>query len=334
MRYFCTLFDKNYLLNFFALNESLEKTLGEFKIYAFCMDDLSYSILKNNINHASIEPVSLEKLSLCFPELVEIKKSRSIVEFYFTCSPFICAYLLKQEPNASHVTYLDADLYFFSSPEIIFEEMGTSSVGVIDHKFYGWGKRYVKYGKFNVGWVTFKNNIEGLNCLKSWLADCTSWCFDFYDDVNKRFGDQKYLDKWVYEFEQVKVITNIGANVAPWNIGQYKVTKGKKDEIFINNTPMIFYHYASFKKISEGLYTTSISKYLASPNKVIKEDIYMFYINCLSKYKLLVENSTLDFEENFVKKNRLQVHKNDFSKKIQEFSTRARRCLFNDYIKL
>ena len=84
MRYFCTLFDKNYLLNFFALNESLEKTLGEFKIYAFCMDDLSYSILKNNINHASIEPVSLEKLSLCFPELVEIKKSRSIVEFYFT----------------------------------------------------------------------------------------------------------------------------------------------------------------------------------------------------------------------------------------------------------
>jgi hypothetical protein len=331
MRHFCTLFDINYLANFLALYESLTSNSRELKVYAFCMDYQSVNYLSNyeGVKEGNIICISLAQLIAHFPELNRIKQERSLVEFYFTCSSFICSYVFEKF-DCEHITYLDADLLFFDSPEKIFQEFGDASIGIIRHRFYGWGKRFEKYGKYNVGLVIFKNDDNGRNCLKSWKEDCAEWCFDFYDKKNKRFGDQKYLDKWENNFKGVKLIEQKGANVAPWNIGQYYINI-RDGKIFVDNSPLIFYHFASFKKVNYNTYTTNLSLYFAKPSKILKQSVYRFYLDKV-EVNIIKIGKFNNSENEAMKKNRVFVNQTSlkklFAKKVAELS----RWYFNDYI--
>lgn len=335
MRYYCTLFDVNYLPNFLALyNSLLLNSAGGFKIYAFCMDEESLMYLsdyKGSIDR-HIMPVPLSGLKDHFPQLSQIRKERSLVEFYFTCSPFICTYVFDKEESCAEVTYLDADLLFFNSPEVIFEEIGDSSVAIIAHKFYGWGKRYLKYGKYNVGWVTFKNDNNGRSCLKLWLGDCSDWCHDYYDEEGQRFGDQKYLDKWENSFSGVKVIRQKGANLAPWNAGQYKISADEAGKIFVDQDPLIFYHYASFKKVGPAAYSSSMSRYMARPGHIIKNNIYKRYLDSIAEYSNMISRTSEISNAGILKKNRSLVNQTTFKRRVTNIFNSLIRWYFNDYI--
>jgi hypothetical protein len=334
MRYYCTLFDGNYTPNFLALYDSLVSHSGSFKIYAFCMDDKSYDyLLDDPLNsEGKIVVISIAQLKEHFPQLEGLVKQRSVVEFYFSCSPFITTYVFDKEQSATHVTYLDADLLFFDSPEHIFEEIAECSVGIIAHKFYGWGERYLKYGKYNVGWVTFKNDTNGRACLKSWLDDCEEWCYDYYDEIGQRFGDQKYLDKWGHDFSGIKVISQKGANVAPWNAGRYKVSTNAEGKIYIDEDPLVFYHYASFKKVDANTYTTSMSKYMARPGHILKRDIYQKYLNIVAENSDQINKKLKNKDAEALKKNRSLSNQTNFRKRITLAFTSLTRWYFNDYI--
>ena len=328
MRHYCTLFDINYLPNFLALYESLTSHSSDFKVYAFCMDNQSIDYLSkyHGANEKNIICISLDQLIAQFPELQSIKLQRSMVEFYFTCSSFICSYIFKNI-NCSHVTYLDADLFFFDSPEVIFDELGDSSIGIIEHRFYGWGKRFEKYGKYNVGLIIFKNDESGRNCLNSWRDDCTEWCFDFYDKQNERFADQKYLEKWENFFRAVKVINLKGANVAPWNSGLYHFNL-RHNKVYVDDSPLLFYHFASFKKINTKVYTTNLSLYFARPCNLLKHRVYKRYLDIL-------EASTIGISELIkkdMKKNRVSLNQTYFKKSLTNTVIKLLRWYYNDYI--
>jgi hypothetical protein len=333
MRYYCTLFDVNYLPNFLALYDSLVRNSTSLKIYAFCMDDESFQYLSEfqTDGNNEIISISLDQLQNEFPELERIKKERSVVEFYFTCSSFICSYVFNRVPVCDYINYLDADLLFFDSPEIIFSEIGDASIAIIPHKFYGWGKKYLKYGVYNVGWVTFKNDSDGRACLDSWRSDCAEWCYDYYDEKYERFGDQKYLDKWEASFSGVRVIQQKGANLAPWNAGQYKVSKNKQGKILVDVQPLVFYHFASFKKVDETRYTTNLSRYMARPGRVLKNDVYKTYLDRVSGYSKLINETSNEKRTEVLKKNRVAVETNLKKKATQLFSSLT-RWFYNDYI--
>lgn len=331
MRLYCTLFDVNYLPNFLVLYNSLIEQSDDLEIYAFCMDDISFDYLNKNreIFEPYINPVSLAELMSEFSVLFKIKQERSLVEFYFTCSPFIATYVMQRNSSVDHVTYLDADLLFFDSPEKIFQELGNYSVGIIAHKFHGWGKRFVKYGIYNVGWVTFKNDEIGKACLNSWKNKCEEWCFDYYDEEYERFGDQKYLDTWEKEFKNVKVIEQKGANLAPWNAGNYNVQVKANGKLYVDEDPLVFYHFASFRKVNANVYTTNLSLYLSRPSMTLKERIYTYYLSLLSNYATLINNDIVNVE--ILKKNRGTVQMS-FRGKVNKIINSIIRSYFNDFI--
>jgi len=136
---FCTLFDKNYLAHASSLFDSLDKHIDSYNIYCFCMDDESFQFIKKNKNK-SIIPISFKQLEIHYPELKSAKLNRSIVEYYFTCTSAICSFIFDNYSDIKLLTYLDADLYFFSSVEPIFKELKDYSIGIIDHKFNFLGK--------------------------------------------------------------------------------------------------------------------------------------------------------------------------------------------------
>ena len=235
---FCTLFDKNYLTRGLALHYSLKRTCQSFRFWILCMDQTTYEILTK----LKLENVTLIRLQeFEDKKLLAIKPTRTVGEYCWTCTPSLPLYILKCFPQVKMISYVDADLYFYSSPEPLFKEFGQNSIMIIPHRFAS--AREVKEkaaGIYNVGMLTFRRDRNGRKCLLWWRERCLEWCYNRQEDG--KVGDQKYLDQFPKLFKKVCVLSHIGGGVAPWNIGQYRVWKNK-DKIFVDKFRLIFYHF-------------------------------------------------------------------------------------------
>ena len=243
------------------------------------MDNYTFDYL-SKMKLSTVKLYKIQDLESNIEGLNTAKKNRNMVEYFFTCSPAICKNVLIKNPNISSITYLDSDLYFFSSPKVIFDEIKDCSVAIVEHRFHWITKRQIKYGRFNVGWVTFRNDKEGNSCLDLWLKDCINWC---YQKVEKdRYGDQKYLDRWPKLFKNLKIIENVGANAAIWNVKNYKWNL-KENKILLNNTPLVFYHFANIYQIDENKFNTNLSRVLKPLKGVLRENVYKVYLKNLKR---------------------------------------------------
>jgi hypothetical protein len=271
---FCTYFDQNYLARGIALAESLRRHCPRFRLWALCMDDRSYQALVE-LDLPNVRPISLAAFEADDAELLRAKANRSIVEYYFTCTPCLPLFVFAQTPEIELLTYLDADLFFFSNPARVFAEIRMHSIAIIEHRFPSNLKGFEAAGRYNVGWLSFRRDEQGLACLQSWRQQCLEWCHD-YPDAG-RYGDQKYLDDWPNRYRGVVVLQHKGANVAPWNLANYRVSS-HDGGVWVDDQPLIFYHFHGLSELRRHVYDARLAGYGVTPSRVIARHIYGRYI--------------------------------------------------------
>jgi hypothetical protein len=235
---YCTLFDSNYLTRGLAMYESLKKQSEKFHLYIFSFDEKSNELLKK-LDLEFVTVIPLKEFE--DEELLKIKDDRSEGEYCWTCTPSTIKYCIVNY-NLDSCTYLDADLYFFSNPSVLIEEMGEKSVLITEHRYTTQYDKSTTSGIYCVQFMTFKNDVNGLMVLNWWRDSCIEWCYARIEDG--KFGDQKYLDDWLERFDGVHVLQNLGGGVAPWNIQQYDLS----DVSF----KLIFYHFHEIKFLSNN----------------------------------------------------------------------------------
>ena len=212
---FCTLFNSVYLSRGLALYESLKEHCSDFHLYIFTFDDATYNFFKDN-NFDYITPISLKEFE--DKELLRVKPTRTKGEYCWTCTSSTILYVLNHF-EVDHCTYIDADLYFFSSPQVLIDEMGDASILLTEHRYTKEYDQTATSGKYCVQFVLFKNDERGRSALTWWRERCLEWCYNRMEDG--KFGDQKYLDDWIERFEGVYILKHLGGGVAPWNMQQY-----------------------------------------------------------------------------------------------------------------
>jgi len=275
---FCTLFDTNYLSRGVALYRSIENVCKDFHIYIFAFDSTCFNILnKMNLNKATI--ISLTEFE--DDKLLKVKPSRSKAEYCWTSTSSTILYVLKKY-NVESCTYLDADLFFYSSPKPIFDELGDKSILITEHRYSPQYDKSKKSGKYCVQFITFKNDEFGLSALKWWRERCIEWCYNRFEDG--KFGDQLYLDDWTTRFDGVHVMQNQGGGLAAWNVQQYDFYK--KDNSFFckekksgKDFEVIFYHFHYLRFFKNDIIELG-RRYL---NNDVKNYFYKPYILCLEK---------------------------------------------------
>lgn len=269
-KYFCTLFDKNYLIKGVAMIRSLMANCQNAYIYVLCMDEQTQVILEE-LFPSQIKCIPLADIET--EELLKAKSDRGTAEYCWTLSPCLPWYIFSQYPEVSFITYLDADLFFYSSVEPIFQEIGSKSIAIIEHRFSPRLKDRVVNGRFCVEWVSFRRDEEGMACLSLWREQCIDWCY--YRLEEDRMGDQKYLDNWPALYQNCHIISNVGAGVAPWNYEQYRFTFNPPGEITVDGAPLIFYHFHQFQILLNGGFDRVSSFYTSEQS--IPEPIYCLY---------------------------------------------------------
>jgi hypothetical protein len=279
MRHYCTYFDSNFLSRGLALYESLCTHEKEFTLYVLCLDDKTHVFFQHH-QFDSIIPIALKEFETGDTKLIDCKTNRSGVEYIFTCTPSLLIYILNYYNNIELLTYVDADLFFFSSPEPVFNEIGNSSIAIIAHRFSDRNKHMEIYGIYNVGFLSFRNDLDGRKCLKWWRDKCIEWCYDYVD--SGRFADQKYLDEWPTLFNNVCIVIHKGANLAPWNIDNYNITVVDTNP-HVDGDPVIFYHFHGLSSLGKLFFKTSVEAYCNNKINRIILDMYGRYIGYLKK---------------------------------------------------
>ena len=246
-RHFCTLFDRNYLLKGAVMLRSIGQHCPGAQIHVLCMDAVTQELL----HKLAIPGVhTIARVDVESEEVLAAKKTRSIAEYCWTLSSVLLWHVMQRRADIELLTYLDADLMFFSDVAPIFDAMGAASILAIEHRYTPRLANLEPYGRFNVQWVSFRRDRDGMACLQTWREQCLEWCFALIEEG--RHGDQKYLDAWPARYgDAFHNLRHVGAGLAPWNYPNYRI-EARGDAIWVDDVPLIFYHFHQFQILEGG----------------------------------------------------------------------------------
>ncbi len=240
---YCTLFNKNYIDRGIVMINSLLAVDDEAKIYILCMDNVTKQIIEKEYNG---QVICIELSIIEDNDLLRCKNNRSQGEYCWTCTAKLLYYILNVYKEAT-CTYVDADMRFYSDPRCLLREMKENGceIQAIAHNFpMTWkGKQEAEEnGRLCVQFNTFSNDVKSMKILLKWAEQCIIEC------TVDSHGDQKYTDSWC-ENGAVNVSKNLGAGIAPWNVGRFVMKNWSEHIVWDKQTredyKMVFYHFQS-----------------------------------------------------------------------------------------
>lgn len=304
MNSYCTYFDKNYLSRFLVLRNSINKFKKKNTYYVLYLDEYVKNFFQKK-NFKDIILISLDEVEKKYKKLIKAKSNRSLIEYYFTLSPFLPRYIYENF-KISKISYLDADLFFFQNPEKLISQVDDSSVILI--------KQESKpiYGNFNVGWIIFNfNHSETKQIVNKWSNQCLNSCTDFPDVTSDVYADQKYLDSWPKKLKKLKILYPEYSCLSPWD---------NNEAIEKNIESMITYHFHGLS-MEEKKYSTGFYQFNKKPTKKILNNIYLPYIRDLNYFEKKYNLSSGSIRNS---------SKNSVQNTLRLLRSKLKKFIFND----
>lgn len=241
----CTYFDSKYLTRGLALYQSIAaRATRPFILYVLCFDDASLEALQT-LALPDLIPISSAQFEEGDEGLAAARRNRTRVEYYWTCTASLLAYVGRSYREGTVVTYLDADMLFYACPSIAVDQIEDHAVLVVEHRFGPHLAATVRTaGRYNVGLVAYRTGGQGSACIEDWRKRCNEWCYARFEDG--KYADQKYLDAWPDRFENVVVSRHPGVGIAPWNVDAVQCTLTKRG-VFVDGEPLVFFHFHGFR---------------------------------------------------------------------------------------
>lgn len=261
-----------------CLHASLKAQGEPFRLQVLCFDAETEAVVRAEAEE-SLLAIPLVKFLVAEPDFAAVRASRSRVEFYFTATPVLIRHCFAREAEAERMTYLDADLFFFRPASEVFKEQGDASVGIVPHRFPRETPELLAHGIYNVGWVSFHRDADGLACLEWWRERCLEWCHDYADAG--RYADQGYLNEFPRRFAGVVSLHHPGVNAAPWNVEPPKLAL-REGGHWMQGRPIVFYHYQGVREIAPGWFDPGLRSYGVKLTRGLRDWVYLPYLSALA----------------------------------------------------
>jgi hypothetical protein len=277
---FATCFDSAYLLKGVVMIESLiRESADRHNIHVLAMDEECERVLRA-LNLRGVQVYAMKDFEV-LSGMAKVRETRSWKEYAWTCGSVFTDFVA---PLCSgQVCYLDADLFWFFDPGIIFHEIDDRAIGITPHRFAKKDEpRLLPNGKFNVQICAFQGPV-GIKALHKWAKQCKEWCYDAH--VDGKFGDQGYLDSWPTDYPgEVCEISNPGVGLAPWNIANWSVSMSG-EHVFVDTYRLVAYHMHEFLDYGDGRFRLTNWRL----RETDKELIYKPYIDAIQDVKLRIQ---------------------------------------------
>jgi len=278
MMYFCTYCDRGYAARLLCLHASLRRQGEPLTLAVLCFD-AEVAAVVNAARDPNFIAIPLAELLAADSAYTAVRDTRTRVEFFFTTTPVLVRHCFTRFPEATAVTYLDADLFFFGPASAVWREQDAASVGIVPHRFPPRLAERLQYGTYNVAWVSFRRDDSGLAAVAWWRERCLEWCHDRVEPGG-RFADQGYLDEFPRRFH-VAVLEHPGIDAAPWNIGELTIAK-EPDGVRVGGRPLLFYHFQGIREVAPGWFEPGLQQYGVKLHPALADAIYRPYLRELA----------------------------------------------------
>lgn len=257
-----TICAKNYIGLANVLKDSIKSYYDNFDFFIFVADELptNFTVSEKVIEFKQLNLFTNEKW-------IECAFKYTVTEFCTLLKPYAFQYLFSKQYEK--ILYFDPDIAFFSSAELLFNNLTESLIELTPHFITtpknDISKRFedeVRFsGIFNLGFLGLRASEKTLQMLDWWGDNLLDK--GFADFPTFQFTDQKWMDFMPLFFhgKELCVLEHLGCNIAPWNFFERKVIKNNENLLFVsdrNNAtdmqPVIFVHFSGFnyKKFMTG----------------------------------------------------------------------------------
>lgn len=238
-----------YLPKAMILGETLKKYNPEIEFHIL-LSDYIYEDIERVVTEAPYIDVLYPISALKIERKPQFVFSRNVVELCTAVKPFYANKLL--DDGYDNVIYFDPDMAVFSNISPILEMLKKKSVLITPHCTEpGETEDEIEYneisclahGTFNLGFVAFKNDVNGRRVAKFWEDRLYKYC---YSDVPRGlFTDQKWFDLVPIFFEGVEVVRHKGMNVASWNLARRPLER-VDGRYLCGGDELVFFHFSGF----------------------------------------------------------------------------------------
>lgn len=252
-----TLCSNNYLAQAITLGNSFLKYNPDYKFIIGLVDrinsDIDYSIIPHEI-------LEVEKIGIS--DFGELYKKYNIIELNTAVKPYYFQYFFSNRINLKSVVYLDPDILVYSSFAELENEFESSDIVITPHfttpindDKLQTEEDFLNSGLYNLGFIAVKNTLEGCKMINWWVERMRNKA---YIDLKRGlFTDQIWINFVPLFFNNVKILTHPGYNMAYWNLHERRISE-KTDEYFVNDQyPLVFYHFSGFNPLMPDV----LSKY-------------------------------------------------------------------------
>jgi hypothetical protein len=174
------------------------------------------------------------------------------------------------------VLYLDPDIIVYKELEPVFEALKMDPIVITPHTLTPVmdGKipsdmEFLRFGAFNLGFIGVARSDETIRFLDWWSRRCLD--YGYYEPQIGLAVDQKWIDLAPSFFPGVKILRDVGLNVAFWNLHERAVSKREGGWLINGNTPLLFFHFSSFETDNPHSIARKQSRYAAESRPDLHE---------------------------------------------------------------
>ncbi len=284
-----TIVARNYLAYAIALGKSVYKHNLNTDYAVFLLDDVD-KYHRDCIDKLGY--ISLSASDIAFSEFDHIVFQYNITEASTAVKPFVIKHLLSLQYDA--VIYLDPDIQCFQPLDEVFDILKSDNIVITPHSLspvlddtFPTDYMHLQTGTYNLGFIAVANRATAHRFVSWWCERLLVSCIEATE--MGLFVDQKWIDLVPAYFEGVRILRNLGYNVAYWNLHERTVICDSDGvwRLADSNQPLIFYHFSgvTYSDLS------SVTKYAPkSPFRHLRTGEYRFTFDQLPDLKRLYES--------------------------------------------
>jgi hypothetical protein len=285
----CTIISCNYAAYARTLQDSLAKSNPDIELFVLVVDRKSPEFeAKANFNHL----VWVEDLGV--PGFMNLAFKFDILELNTNVKPFMLQSLAKQFEFAF---YIDPDIFVYGSLNGLMRRLDGNTAIITPHSTspiedsYKPGETdFMKSGAYNLGFIGVRACAESRRLLDWWGRRCIE---KGYNDARQGlFVDQRFVDLMPSFFYGVIIERNPAYNVAYWNLHERKLTLNENEQPWVNDTPLVFFHFSGLSVDIPTEARLQISKYQNRSNFSNRPDVKPLFECYRDK---LIENGHYSF---------------------------------------
>lgn len=237
----------NYMAKAIVLFESYRQHHVEQHFYIVIVDRKNPDIvtLSDEIRIVWVEDLSILNFN-------QVAFSFDVIELNTNVKPTAMKLLLERYDS---VIYLDPDIEVFAPLTPVFEALENASLVLTPHcntPILDGCKpddlEFMKFGTFNLGFVAVSQCEEGFAFLNWWEARCLE--YGFYEPQSGLAVDQKWVSLAPSYFPRLKILHDVGLNVAFWNLHERQLSFDNGRWLVNEATPLRFIHFSSFDALN------------------------------------------------------------------------------------